>query len=87
MNLIPINGRIIVKPAEAEKTTVGGIILPHEETSRFTRGTVVVVDKKDEFLMKGDEVIFDSYEAIELEHEGEKYCIMYPEAVMAVVGR
>lgn len=85
MKLIPINGRIIVKPKEVENATPGGLLLPCEKMNRFTRGTVVVVDKKDEYLMKDDEVIYDSYEAVEVEYEGETYCIMDPCAVLAVV--
>ncbi len=45
----PINDRVLVKPAPAEETSKGGIIIPDTAKEKPQRGTVIAVGpgKKD----------------------------------------
>ncbi|MEO0875661.1 MAG: co-chaperone GroES, partial [Bacteroidota bacterium] len=48
----PINDRVVIKPASAEETTKGGIIIPDTAKEKPQRGEVVAVGPgKDGNLM------------------------------------
>jgi len=42
----PLSDRIVVKPAEAEDKTAGGIILPDTAKEKPVEGTVVAIPEK-----------------------------------------
>lgn len=76
----PIADRVLVKPAEAEHTTKGGIIIPDTAKEKPQRGKVVAVGsgKKDEpmTVKVGDTVLYGKYSGTEINLEGEEYLIM-----------
>ncbi len=76
----PIADRVLVKPAEAEQTTKGGIIIPDTAKEKPQRGKVVAVGsgKKDEpmTVKVGDTVLYGKYSGTEINLEGEEYLIM-----------
>ena len=76
----PIADRVLVKPAAAEETTKGGIIIPDTAKEKPQRGTVISVGngKKDEpmTVKPGDTVLYGKYAGTEINLENEEYLIM-----------
>jgi len=92
-NLEPLEDRIVVKPGEAEETTVSGIVIPDTAKEkpqegevialgpgRFEEGNRVPVDVK-----VGDKVIYSKYGGTEVTVEGDDYLILSARDVLAVV--
>lgn len=85
----PLHDRVIVKPADAETKTAGGIIIPDTAKEKPQRGTVVAAGpgKKDEpiTVKAGDEVLYGKYAGTEITVEGEDLLIMRESDILAIV--
>ena len=86
MNIKPLADRVVVKPADAEQKSQGGIIIPDTAKEKPLRGTVVAAGKgtKDNpmELKEGDVVL---YGGTEIELEGDKFIIMRESDVLAIL--
>lgn len=89
VNITPLHDRVIVKPAAAEETTKGGIIIPDTAKEKPQRGTVIAAGpgKKDEpvTVKSGDMVLYGKYAGTEITVEGEDYLIMRESDILAIV--
>lgn len=89
MKIKPLADRVLVKPAEAEEKTVGGIIIPDTAKEKPLKGQVLAIGngtKDEEMVVKeGDNVLFGKYAGTELELEGEKYLIMRQSDILAII--
>ncbi|OWY23558.1 co-chaperone GroES [Sphingobacteriales bacterium UPWRP_1] len=89
VNIKPLADRVVVKPAEAEAKTKGGIIIPDSAKEKPQKGTIVAVGggKKDEpmTVKVGDSVLYGKYAGTELTIDGEDYLIMRESDIFAVV--
>jgi chaperonin GroES len=87
--ITPLHDRVIVKPAAAETTTAGGIIIPDTAKEKPQRGTVVAAGpgKKDEpvTVKAGDSVLYGKYAGTEITLEGEELLIMRESDILAIV--
>jgi chaperonin GroES len=87
--ITPLHDRVIVKPAAAEETTKGGIIIPDTAKEKPQRGTVVAAGpgKKDEptSVKEGDTVLYGKYAGTEVSLDGEDYLIMRESDILAIV--
>lgn len=85
----PINDRVVIKPATAEETTKGGIIIPDTAKEKPQRGEVVAVGPgKDGNLMTvqvGDVVLYGKYAGQEINFEGADYLIMREDDVLIIL--
>jgi len=85
----PINDRVVVKPAQAEEQTKGGIIIPDTAKEKPQKGEVIAVgpgkDGVDPTVRKGDTVLFGKYAGQELVYEGENYLIMREDDILVVL--
>lgn len=76
----PGGDRVLVKPAEAETKTAGGIIIPDSAKEKPQKGVVVSAGpgKKDEPMpyKSGDQVLYGKYSGTEIQIEGTDYLIM-----------
>lgn len=85
----PINDRVVIKPATAEETTKGGIIIPDTAKEKPQRGEVVAVGPgKDGNLMtvqEGDIVLYGKYAGQEINFEGEDYLIMREDDILIIL--
>lgn len=85
----PLGDRVVVKAAEAETKTAGGIIIPDSAKEKPQKGTVVAVGpgKKDEptTVKVGDSVLYGKYSGTEITIEGTEYLIMKETDIFAVV--
>ncbi len=86
----PINDRVVIKPAEAEQKTKGGIIIPDTAKEKPQRGEVVAVGPgKEGNLMTvqvGDVVLYGKYAGQEFSYHGEDYLIMREDDILVVLG-
>ena len=84
----PLADRVLVKPAEAEQKTAGGIIIPDTAKEKPQQGVVVAVGpgKKDEpmTVKVKDNVLYGKYSGTEIQLDGETYLIMKESDIYAI---
>lgn len=94
LKLNPLADRVVVKPAEAEEKTKGGIILPDTAKEKPVEGTVVaagsgkVSDNGQLVNMTvkvGDKVLYGKYSGTEVTIDGVEYLIMRESDIFAIV--
>jgi len=94
MKLNPLADRVVVKPAEAEEKTKGGIILPDTAKEKPVEGTIVAAgpgkNSDSGELIKltikvGDKVLYGKYSGTEVTIGGEEYLIMRESDIFAII--
>ena len=85
----PLGDRVVIKKAELEEKTQGGLILTSSAKEQPQIAQVVAVgpgtkDEKME-LKVGDKVIFSKYGGAEIKYNGEEYTIMHQSEILAVI--
>jgi chaperonin GroES len=95
MNLRAIQDKVIVKTADAEKETKGGIIIANASNEGITRAEVLSVgpgayDKdKRQFIATttkvGDVILFNLNGGLTFTHEDEEYVTILEKEIIAVV--
>lgn len=89
LNPKPLHDRVIVKPAEQEELTAGGIIIPDTAKEKPQRGVIVAAGpgKKDEpvTVRAGDEVLYGKYSGTEIKLNGEGLLIMRESDILAIL--
>jgi len=95
MNVKPLADRVIIKAAEAEEMTKGGIILPDTAKEKPQQGEVVALGPGkvsesgslvDMTLKTGDKVLYGKYSGTEITVDGEDVLIMRESDILAVLG-
>ena len=81
----PLDDRVVIRPAESEEITAGGIVLPDSAKEKPQRGTVVAVgsgrllesgDRAGLSLEVGDVVIYGKFGGTDIEVNGEDVKIL-----------
>ena len=94
LKLNPLANRVVVKAAEAEEKTKGGIILPDTAKEKPVEGTIVaagpgkISDNGELVKMTvkvDDKVLYGKYSGTEVTIDGEEYLIMRESDVFAIV--
>lgn len=89
MNIKPLSDRVLIQPAEAEKVTAGGIIIPDSAKEKPLKGLVKAVgggNNDEPMVVKpGDTVLYGKYAGTELDVDGEKYLIMRQSDILAII--
>jgi chaperonin GroES len=94
MNLKPLADRVIVKAAQAEEKTKGGLYIPDTGKEKPQYGEVVAVgpgkvsDGGQLVAMQvkvGDKVLYGKYSGTEVQVEGEDYLIMRESDIFAIL--
>jgi chaperonin GroES len=94
IRIVPLGDRVVLKRAEAEETTAGGIVLPDSAQGKPQRGEVVAVgdghvNNKGERIpltvKEGDKVIFSSYAGDEISLGDEDYLLLRESDIMATI--
>ena len=96
MNLQPLEDRIVVRPAEAEETTISGLVIPDTAKEKPQQGEVLAVgpgrraensgDLIPIDLSEGDTVVYSKYGGTEITVDGEDLLILSSRDVLAKVG-
>jgi len=96
MNLKQLADRVVVKPAEAEEKTKGGIILPDTAKEKPQQGEIIAVGpgkvSDSGALVKmevkvGDTILYGKYSGTEVTVDGEEYLIMRESDIFAIIGK
>ncbi|MDH4388868.1 MAG: co-chaperone GroES [Fimbriimonas sp.] len=94
MNIKPLHDRLIVKAAEKEQVSAGGIILPDSAQEKPQRGEVLAAGSGKTLdsgtlapldVKVGDVVYYGKYSGTEVKVDGEDYVILRADDVLAVV--
>jgi chaperonin GroES len=79
----------LVKPADAEETTKGGIIIPDTAKEKPQRGTVVAVgpgnDDVNMSVKIDDTVLYGKYAGQEVSYNGEDFLIMKQDDILLIL--
>ncbi|MEA2704182.1 MAG: chaperonin GroES [Actinomycetota bacterium] len=97
MNLKPLDDRIVVRPSEAEQTTISGIVIPDTAKEKPQQGEVLAAGpgRRSELsgevlpigVSVGDIVIYSKYGGTEITIEGEDVLILTSRDILAIVGK
>ena len=94
MKFRPLHDRVVVKRADNETKTTGGIIIPDTAGEKPQQGEVIAVGPggRDEAgklipidLKKGDKVLFGKWSGTEVKIDGKELLIMKESDVMGVL--
>jgi len=94
MNLKPLQDRVVVKPADAEEVSKGGIILPDTAKEKPQQGEVMAVGPgkiadSGELIKpqvkKGDKILYGKYSGTEITVDGEEYLIVRESDIFAIL--
>ena len=95
MSLQPLEDRIIVKPGEAEETTVSGLVIPDTAKEKPQQGSVLAVGpgKRAESsgelialdIKVGDTVLYSKYGGTEVTVDGDDLLVLNGRDVLAIV--
>jgi chaperonin GroES len=93
MNLQPLEDRIVVRPAEAEETTISGLVIPDTAKEKPQQGEVLAVgpgrraENSGELIpldiVVGDSVVYSKYGGTEITVDGEDLLILSSRDVLA----
>ncbi|MGI9022654.1 MAG: co-chaperone GroES [Acidimicrobiales bacterium] len=94
MNLKPLEDRIVVRPSEAEETTISGIVIPDTAKEKPQQGEVLAVGpgRRSEQtgdvipidVKVGDVVVYSKYGGTEISVDGEDLLILNGRDVLAI---
>lgn len=96
MKLQPLEDRIVVRPAEAEETTVSGLVIPDSAKEKPQQGEVLAVGpgRRSETgeliptdVATGDTVVYSKYGGTEINIDGEDLLILSSRDVLAKIGK
>jgi len=84
MKLHPMNGRVVVKPAEPSDETRGGIVIPDTAKEKPREGKVVAIaeDATDEIAV-GDRVVYKEYGGTEVKVDDEDLVLLNVDDLVA----
>ena len=95
MSLQPLEDRIVVKPGDAEETTVSGLVIPDTAKEKPQQGEVLAVgpgarsEHNGELIpvdvSVGDVVLYSKYGGTEVTVKGDDLLILSSRDVLAIV--
>ena len=94
LNLKPLDDRVIVRAAESEDKSVGGILLPDNAKEKQQKGAVVAVgpgklldsgERGTLSVKVGDTILFGKYAGNDVKVQGEELKIMRESDILAKV--
>lgn len=89
MTVRPLGDRVLVKQAQAETKSAGGIIIPDTAQEKTTQAVVVAVgtgtDENPITVKVGETILYDKYAGTTIKMDGEDYLILKIADIVAVV--
>lgn len=94
MNLKPMQDRLVIKPADEEQKTAGGIIVPDTATKeKPMQGEIIAagpgkIDKEGKRIPMdvkvGDKVMYSKYSGTEFKLDGQEYLIIEQNDILGI---
>lgn len=94
MNIHPLHDRVVLKRADRDQRSAGGILIPDTAGEKPAEGHVVAVGQgkvldngevRPMSLKVGDRVLFGKYSGTEVKLNGEELIVAREEDIMAVL--
>ena len=95
MSLQPLEDRIVVRPGDAEETTVSGLVIPDTAKEKPQQGEVIAAGpgRRSEHtgelipvdVSVGDVVLYSKYGGTEVTVDGEDLLVLNARDVLAIV--
>ena len=94
MKFRPLHDRVLVRRAEAETKTAGGIIIPGTAEEKPAEGAVVAVgtghvndngDVRPLDVKTGDKIIFSKWAGTEITVDGEELMVMKESDIIGII--
>ena len=95
MKLVPLEDRIVVRTAEAEETTISGLVIPDTAKEKPQQGEVLAVGpgRRSETsgdiipldIAAGDTVVYSKYGGTEITIDGEDLLILAGRDILAKI--
>ena len=94
MKFRPLHDRVVIRRAEGDTKSKGGIIIPDNAKEKPQEGEVIAVGPgaRDENgalvpldVKAGDLILFGKYSGQEIKLEGDEYLIMREDEVLAII--
>ena len=94
MDILPLNDRVVVRPAEREEMTASGLVIPATAKEKPQKGEVLAVgegrmteegNRIPMPLSKGDTVLYAKYGGTEITWNGEDLLILTERDILAVI--
>ena len=95
MDFRPLHDRVLVRRAEAEEKTAGGIIIPDTAQEKPQEGEVVSIGSGTRLedgtvtpldVKAGDRILFGKWSGTEVKVDGEDLIIMKETDILGIVG-
>ena len=92
--LVPLGDRVVLRRAEAETKTAGGIVLPDTAKEKPLMGKVIAVGpgklldsgkRAEVSIKKNDTVLFSKYGGNDIKIDGVEYKILHESDVLGIV--
>ncbi|MAI62388.1 MAG: co-chaperone GroES [Micavibrio sp. TMED27] len=94
MNFRPLHDRVLVRRAEAETKTAGGIIIPGTAEEKPSEGEIIAVgsgyvndngDVRALDVKVGDKVLFSKWGGTEVTIDGEELMVMKESDIIGII--
>ena len=86
MKIKPMGDRVLIKIAEAETKTAGGLFIPQTAQEKTQEGIVLAVGDSEDITVKvKDKVIYDKYAGTKIEIDGQEQLILKMSDLLAKI--
>ena len=86
MKLKPLGERVLIKIAEAETKSAGGIFIPQTAQEKTQEGIVLAIGDSEDIKVKvNDRIIYDKYAGTKIEVGGEEQLILKMSDILATI--
>ena len=90
----PLGERVVIKVAESDEKTAGGLYIPDTAKEKPQKGEVVAVgtgkllengNRAQMEVKTGDKILFSKYSGTEVKVDGEDYLIIRESDILAIL--
>ena len=90
----PLGERVVIKVAESDEKTAGGLYIPDTAKEKPQKGEVIAVGtgkllangtRAQMEVKAGDKILFSKYSGTEVKVDGEEYLIIRESDILAVL--
>lgn len=81
----PLSKRVVLQRVKEEEKKVGGLLLPNSAKNAENIAKVITIADDITTIQVNDTVIFEQFEGLSIEHNGETFIIIKEENIVAIV--